>query len=234
MTTEGNNPVTGEVNNVEVEVTEVPTEGTDGAVELTDRQRKALDSKLVKFLASADKKTADLVTEALTLIDECIAGDVWTVALDAAGNPYADGYTYVLSRIEAAPNFHKSIAHPIAERLLGLVDEKGKKVFSVRKVEEATGVSRGKLNEMNQTAKREARVNDGTSTEADEAKVDEAAVAKKVATQTVAALVKADDAVQDMVEADIDKVIAAAEHTIGVFKGMKALKAQAEEVTDAA
>lgn len=179
------------------------TEGTNastGVIEMTNRQRKALDNKLVKFLASAEVKQEVLIADALALIDDCLTNDVWKVAVNGEGNAYENGYSYILDRISAAPNFHKAISHPIAERLLALQDEKGKKVFSVRKVEEATGVSRGVLNEMNQASKRAARPNDGTTetTETGEQESDERIAAKRAVKRLDGSMQAISDTVADM------------------------------------
>ena len=133
------------------------TNATTGTVELTDDQLRAMDTALVEFLATSDQTVEGLVTQGIALVDGCLDCNVYKVARDADGNPFADGPSYVLARIAAAPNFGKAIAYPIAQRLLLLTDEKDKRVFSVREVESATGVSRGVLNGMNQDAKQGGR-----------------------------------------------------------------------------
>ena len=180
------------------------TNATTGTVELTARQRKALVSKLVKFCSKADKITGDLVVEALVLIDECIDGKVWTVAVNADGKPFENGYDFILETISAAPNFHKAIAQPIAERLLSVTDDKGKKAFTVRKIEAATGVSRGVLDRMNKAAKesRSPRPNDGTaSTDSTGKQESEERIAAK------RAIKRADGAVQAILDTVADMTV---------------------------
>ena len=195
------------------------TEGTNaatGTVTLTDDQRKALDVKLVKFCASADRtqqtlneKQQTLITDALTLIDECIENDVYKVVMKADGTAYADGYEYVLARVADAPNFHKAIAHPIAQRLLLLENDKGKRVNSVRKVADATGVSRGVLNEMNQAAKRAARPNNGedATTANGEQESAERIAAKKAVKRLDGTMNAINDAVADMTADEMVAVV---------------------------
>ena len=140
------------------------TEDTNVGVALTKRQLVAADTRLVKLLDKSNTAVEKVRDDVLAAIDEIIENGAWRVAFDAEGKPFDDVKSYLQFRLSAVSALADLIARPVAQRLLLMENDKGKRMFSVREVAETTGVSRGVLNDYNQAAKgREPRPNDGTT-----------------------------------------------------------------------
>ena len=254
-TTKGNNPVTGTVGTVEVvEVEATQVEATQAVDEATDEavivfegdtvtidgvlvDRKKLDTKLVGKFKSAETTLTDISV----LIAECQEAKVWLdpKVRDDNGNAFKNWATYLSDRLSKYPLANKALSNTMLKALLAAG-------MSVRAAGRAAHVSHGKAHSVNQElkgengGKRAPRPNDGTGSTEDP-KQDEAGLsstvatdAKKAATQAVNALLKVDGLVVDMAQVDRDRVIAAAEHTIGILKGMTAVQGTEPAEADAA
>ena len=184
------------------------TNATTGTVTLTKRQLQAADSQLAKLLVKSNDAAEKIRDAVLGKIDECISNGAWRVAFDAEGKPFETLKEYLTFRLAPVSTLAAMIARPVAERLLLLEDDKGKRINSVRDVESITGVSRGILNEMNKTAKRAARPNDGTDSTNDsgEQESEQRIAAKRAVKRHAGAVEAVNDAVADMTAEELVKV----------------------------
>ena len=217
-------PEVTEVQANEVEATEVPEpvivfDGDTVTVDGVVVDRKKLDTKLVGKFKSVETTFSDIGA----LIVECQEAKVWLdpKVTDAEGKPFKNWAAYLSNRLSEYPLANKALSKTMIETLLAAG-------MSVRAAARAANVSHGKAFTVSQEmkgkgkGKRAPRPNDGT-VEQDEAGLAStpATNAKKIATQVVNALAKADGAVGDMSAEDVDLVIAAATQTLGIFQGMK-------------
>jgi hypothetical protein len=141
------------------------TNSTTGMVAPSKRQLVAADNQLSKLLVKSNVAVEKIRDGVMTKIDEVIEIGAWRVSFDDEGKPFDDVKSYLQHRLAPVAALADLVARPVAQRLLLMENDKGKRLFSVREVSETTGVSRGVLNDINQAAKgetREPRPNDGT------------------------------------------------------------------------
>lgn len=186
------------------------TNATTGIVQPSKRQLQASDNQLAKLLVKQNVAAEKIRDGVLAKIDEVIANGAWRVAFDGEGKPFEGLREYLAFRLAPVATLAALISRPVAERLLLLEDDKGKRVNTVRDVEAITGVSRGLLNEMNQQEKqrRNPRPNDGTTDTNDAGEQEtEARIAAKKAVKRVPGTVKAvTDSIDEMTAEELVNV----------------------------
>jgi hypothetical protein len=203
------------------------TNATTGTVTMTKRQLVASDSQLAKLLVKSNVAAEKIRDAALAKVDEVIENGAWRVSFDAEGKPFENVKDYLTFRLAPVATLAALISRPIAQRLLLMETDKGKRVFTVRDVESTTGVSRGLLNEMNQVAKRAARPNDGTdaTTPSGEQESDERLSAKRAVKRLDGTSQAVLDAIQNMTREELVSCGSVALHLFGgiaeQFKLMK-------------
>ena len=240
--TKGTNPVTGTVEpevetpvveapEVEVPEVEVPEpvvvfEGDTVTIDGVLVDRKKLDGKLVGKFKGVETTFGDIAE----LILVCQEAKVWLdpKVTDENGKAFKNWATYLSNRLSKYPLANKALSKTMVEALLkagssqrNAAQASNKSLGYVHSVSnELKGKDKGEGNATGK-GKRAARPNDGTP-EQDEAGLAStpATEGKKIATQAVNALLKADDAVGDMAPADRDRVIEAAKQTLAIFKKM--------------